>query len=106
LGDSMSKATEKAGSSGRFGARYGVVVRNRVRDIEKVKTSYHECPRCHRPSVTRICSGIWQCSKCDAKFAAGAYSPISKKETSEEFRATQAAKAESEVIGNGSSKGE
>jgi large subunit ribosomal protein L37Ae len=102
----MSKSTEKAGSSGRFGARYGVVVRNRVRDIEKVKTSYHECPRCHRPSVTRICSGIWQCSKCDAKFAAGAYSPISKKETSEEFRATQAAKAESEVIGNGSSKGE
>jgi large subunit ribosomal protein L37Ae len=94
----MSKSTEKAGSSGRFGARYGVVVRNRVRDIDKTRTAAHECPSCHRNSVSRISSGIWQCSKCDAKFAAGAYSPISKKETSEEFRAAQAAKAESEVI--------
>jgi large subunit ribosomal protein L37Ae len=102
----MSKSTEKAGSSGRFGTRYGVVVRNRVRDIEKVKTSSHECPRCHRPSVSRISSGIWHCSKCDAKFAAGAYSPISKKETSEEFKAAQAAKFENEVIGNGRPKGE
>jgi large subunit ribosomal protein L37Ae len=94
----MSKSTEKAGSSGKFGARYGVVVRNRVRDIDKMRTSDHECPACHRNSVSRVSSGIWQCSKCDAKFAAGAYSPISKKATSEEFQAAQAAKAESEVI--------
>jgi large subunit ribosomal protein L37Ae len=100
----MSKSTEKAGSSGRFGARYGVVVRNRVRDIEKVKISAHECPTCHRNSVSRVSSGIWYCTKCDTKFAAGAYSPISKKETSEEFRAAQAAKVESEVIVN--NKGE
>jgi large subunit ribosomal protein L37Ae len=94
----MSKSTEKAGSSGRFGARYGVVVRNRVRDIEKTRHAAHECPSCHRDSVSRVSSGIWHCSKCNAKFAAGAYSPISKKETSEEFRAAQAAKVESEVI--------
>ncbi len=100
----MSKSTEKAGSSGRFGTRYGVVVRNRVRDIEKVKHSAHECPTCHRNSVSRVSSGIWFCTKCDTKFAAGAYSPISKKETSEEFKAAQAAKVESEVIGN--NKGE
>ena len=92
----MSKSTEKAGSSGRFGARYGVVVRNRVRDIDKMRTSAHECPSCHRNSVSRVSSGVWQCSKCDAKFAAGAYSPISKKATSEELMAAQAAKAESE----------
>lgn len=102
----MSKSTEKAGSSGRFGARYGVVVRNRVRDIEKVKVSAHECPTCHRNSVSRVSSGIWLCSKCNTKFAAGAYSPISKKAISEEFRAAQAAKVESEVIDNGKSKGE
>jgi large subunit ribosomal protein L37Ae len=102
----MSKSTEKAGSAGRFGTRYGVVVRNRVRDIEKIKTSSHECPSCHRASVSRVSSGIWHCSKCNAKFAAGAYSPISKKETSEEFKAAQAAKVESEVITSGNGKGE
>lgn len=76
----MSKSTEKAGSSGRFGARYGVVVRNRTRDIDKMRTSAHECPSCHRASVSRVSSGIWECSKCSTKFAAGAYSPLSKKE--------------------------
>lgn len=75
----MSKSTEKAGSSGRFGTRYGVVVRNRVRDIDKMRTTDHECPRCHRAGVNRVSSGIWQCRTCDAKFAAGAYSPVSKK---------------------------
>jgi len=94
----MSKSTEKAGSSGRFGTRYGVVVRNRVRDIDKMRTGAHECPTCHRNSVSRVSSGIWECSKCNTKFAAGAYSPISKKETSEEFKAAQAAKVESEVV--------
>ena len=93
----MSKSTEKAGSSGRFGARYGVVVRNRTRDIDRMRTSAHECPSCHRTSVTRVSSGIWECSKCSTKFAAGAYSPVSKKELSEEILA-KAAAAESEEI--------
>ncbi|WP_019177468.1 50S ribosomal protein L37ae [Methanomassiliicoccus luminyensis] len=93
----MSKSTEKAGSSGRFGARYGVVVRNRTRDIDKMRTAAHECPSCHRTSVSRVSSGIWECSKCSTKFAAGAYSPLSKKETSEEIRA-KAAAVESEEI--------
>jgi large subunit ribosomal protein L37Ae len=75
----MSKSTEKVGSSGRFGTRYGVVVRNRVRHIDSMRTANHECPRCHREGVKRVSSGIWQCRTCDAKFAAGAYSPVSKK---------------------------
>ncbi len=74
----MAKSTEKVGSSGRFGTRYGVVVRNRV---------------------SRVSSGIWECSKCNVKFAAGAYSPTSKKVTSEEFRAAQNAKVESQAKG-------
>ena len=71
----MSKSTEKAGSSGRFGTRYGVVVRNRVRDIDKDAHGQARVPRCHREGVSRVASGIWQCRTCDAKFAAGAYTP-------------------------------
>ena len=43
----MSKRTNKAGTSGRFGARYGVVIRNRVKTIEADQKKFHECPICH-----------------------------------------------------------
>lgn len=78
----MSKRTAKAGTAGRFGARYGVVIRNRVKSIEAHQKSKHECPVCHHTSVSRISSGIWECKRCNAKFAAGAYSPNAKKEIS------------------------
>ena len=77
----MAKRTQKAGTSGRFGARYGVVVRNRVKSIEAHQKQNHECPTCHHRSVTRVSSGIWQCRHCGYKFAAGAYSPNLKKTT-------------------------
>ena len=75
----MAKRTVKAGSSGRFGARYGVVVRNRVKNIEQTQKMRHECPVCHHTSVKRESSGIWSCRHCGAKFAAAAYSPVAKK---------------------------
>ncbi|MGD1061029.1 MAG: 50S ribosomal protein L37ae [Methanomassiliicoccales archaeon] len=77
----MAKGTSKAGSSGRFGARYGVVVRKLTRDIEKAEKTKYECPTCHHASVKRVSSGIWECSRCDAKFAAASYSPVSKRLT-------------------------
>jgi len=77
----MAKRTAKAGTAGRFGARYGVVVRKLTKDIEKVERARYECPTCHRTSVKRKASGIWECRHCDAKFAAAAYSPYSKKIT-------------------------
>lgn len=79
----MSKGTAKAGTAGRFGARYGVIVRNRVKTIEAHQKSHHECPVCHHKSVSRVSSGIWECKHCDTKFAAGAYSPKTKKEISQ-----------------------
>jgi large subunit ribosomal protein L37Ae len=79
----MSKRTAKAGTSGRFGARYGVVVRNRVKAIEAHQKMKHECPVCHHERVTRVSSGIWECSRCGTKFAAEAYSPKSKRAVSQ-----------------------
>ena len=79
----MSKRTEKAGTSGRFGARYGVIVRNRIKTIEAQQKAKHECPVCHHKSVKRVRSGIWLCRHCDTKFAAAAYSPNAKKELSQ-----------------------
>ena len=75
----MSKRTEKAGTAGRFGARYGVVVRNRVKAIEAHEKAKHECPNCHHMNVKRVSAGIWQCSRCGNKFAAGASSPKIKR---------------------------
>ena len=53
----MAKRTNKAGTSGRFGARYGVVIRNRVKTIEAEQKKSHECPVCHSKDIdymTRI----------------------------------------------------
>jgi len=79
----MSKRTVKAGSSGRFGARYGVVIRNRVKNIERIQKLRHECPVCHHASVKRESSGIWLCRHCGTKFAASAYTPTAKKTISQ-----------------------
>ena len=80
----MSKGTSKAGTAGRFGARYGVVVRKLTKDIEKIERSRSECPTCHHVAVKRKASGIWECRHCDAKFAAAAYTPFTKKITTKE----------------------
>jgi large subunit ribosomal protein L37Ae len=75
----MAKRTDKVGSAGKFGPRYGVRVRKRVRDIGLVKKGPHECPSCHHKSLRRIANGIWECRHCEAKFAASAYNPSSMK---------------------------
>ena len=71
----MARKTAKVGSAGKFGPRYGVRVRKRVRDIAKIRNSPHECPNCHHKSVKRVSAGIWQCRHCNNKFAASAYNP-------------------------------
>ncbi len=71
----MAKRTKKAKSVGRFGARYGVRIRRRIREIETRQKGYHLCPSCSAVRVTRVSTGIWQCRKCDHKFAGGAYFP-------------------------------
>lgn len=75
----MSRRTKKRGSTARFGARYGVSVKNRILEIERLKKSRYPCPRCSKRSVRRISTGIWQCSSCHYTFAGAAFTPQSGK---------------------------
>lgn len=71
----MAKRTKKVGSVGRFGARYGVRAKSRVKNIEIHQKLKHVCPSCGHKKVKRLSTGIWQCGKCGVKFAGGAYLP-------------------------------
>ncbi len=67
--------TKKVGSAGRYGVRYGRKTKKAVAEIEKKQKQRHQCPVCSKKSVVRVAAGIWQCKKCKAKFAGGAYEP-------------------------------
>ena len=71
----MAKRTKKVGSAGRFGSRYGVRARTSVRNVEIQQKAKHICPSCGHQKVKRISTSIWQCGKCNVKFAGGAYTP-------------------------------
>ena len=51
--------------------------------IEALLKQKHVCPVCHHLAVKRQSSGIWYCAHCDTKFAAGAYTPKTKREISQ-----------------------
>jgi len=67
--------TRKVKHAGRFGARYGKGIRDRVVEIEKKQRSFHPCPSCGFERVKRISTGLYECRKCGYKFAGGAYTP-------------------------------
>jgi large subunit ribosomal protein L37Ae len=89
-------ATKKVGSSGRFGPRYGGVMRKAVATIEKVQKAAHPCARCGAVSVYREGTAIWACQKCGHRFAGGAYSP----QTGAGQGAAQALRAVQEKLAN------
>jgi len=70
----MTKKTVKVGPTGRFGPRYGVTVRRRIREVEVDLKRWHNCPKCKSKSVKRLATGIWVCRRCGAKIASSAYS--------------------------------
>ncbi|MBW3000020.1 50S ribosomal protein L37ae [Candidatus Woesearchaeota archaeon] len=70
---------KKIASIKRFGARYGRSVKYKVGAIEHEQRKSHKCPKCSKVGVKRLSKGIWQCKKCDAKFAGRAYSPETTK---------------------------
>ena len=67
--------TKKVGRAGRFGARYGVTLRNRVAKIETAMKTAHKCPSCQTKAVHRVSTGIWGCRKCGYTYTGGAYMP-------------------------------
>ena len=71
----MSLRTKKVKSVGRFGPRYGVSIRRRIREVEARQKVWHVCPSCAAPRVKRVSTGIWECRKCGHKFAGGSYLP-------------------------------
>jgi large subunit ribosomal protein L37Ae len=71
----MSKRTHKVKSVGRFGPRYGVSVRRRIREVESRQKAWHVCPSCAAPRVKRVSTAVWECRKCGHKFAGGSYMP-------------------------------
>lgn len=65
--------TKKVGSTGRFGTRYGITVKQKVLAVEKKQKKKHECPSCLKKTVKRVAKGIWQCRKCSHKFTGKAF---------------------------------
>lgn len=64
---------KSVGTSGRFGPRYGTRTKKIVAAIEKLQKQKQQCPYCERPALKRLAAGIWHCTKCNKKFAGGAY---------------------------------
>lgn len=70
--------TKVVGIAGRFGPRYGVSVRKRVKEVLERRYAAHTCPFCGSTgTVYRKTVGVWACRKCGAVWAGGAYTPRS-----------------------------
>jgi len=69
----MTNKLKKVKSAGRFGARYGRSVRVKLVNVEVKQRVKQRCPYCGKLGVKRVSKGIWECSKCNKKFASDTY---------------------------------
>ena len=69
----MPTKSKKTKSAGRFGARYGKRVRQKLVKVEEKQRLKQKCPYCKKPGVKRLSKGIWHCKKCNKKFAGDTY---------------------------------
>jgi large subunit ribosomal protein L37Ae len=52
---------------------YGKKIRAAYSESRKKAGKKYPCPSCSRIAVKRESNGVWECAKCKAKFASGAY---------------------------------
>ncbi|MEK6875238.1 MAG: 50S ribosomal protein L37ae [Nanoarchaeota archaeon] len=69
----MATKLKKAKSAGRFGARYGKKVKDKLVKVESKQRQKQKCTFCNRFGVKRVSKGIWQCKKCRKKFASNTF---------------------------------
>ena len=69
----MPTKLKKSKSAGRFGPRYGKKVRAKLVKVEEKQRIKQKCPFCKKLGVKRISKGIWNCKKCNKKFASNTY---------------------------------
>ena len=69
----MTTKSKKSRAAGRFGARYGKKVRTKLVKVEDKQRVKRKCPFCEKLGVKRLSKGIWECGKCDKKFASNTY---------------------------------
>jgi len=69
----MATKSKKSKSAGRFGARYGKKIKDNLVKVEIKQRVKQKCPFCEKLGVKRLSKGIWNCSKCDKKFASNTY---------------------------------
>jgi large subunit ribosomal protein L37Ae len=67
----MAVKKKKIGSAGRFGAGYGKV-KQKLIAVESKQRKRQICPFC-KGHAKRQAASIWLCSKCNKKFAGGAF---------------------------------
>ena len=56
-----------------LGSRYGRRTRNKLQAFAELKHKAKKCPYCHALRVKRLSVGIWNCTKCKAKFTGRAF---------------------------------
>ena len=69
----MATKLKKTKSAGRFGSRYGKRVRAKLVKVETDQRKKQKCPFCNKVGIKRLSKGIWQCSRCNKKFASDTY---------------------------------
>ena len=64
----------KKGTTRRFGARYGIKIRDKLEKVEALQKAKHKCPICCKiGSIRRLAAGIFTCKRCKNKFTGKAY---------------------------------